>query len=52
MYRMYFLSAEVPQNFPVEGCRGRSETRAELMLHFLHRHIRDNVVILEDDKLP
>ena len=52
MYRMSFLSAEVPQNFPVEGCRGWAETTAEIRVHLLHRHIRDTMVILEDENLP
>ena len=26
--------------------------RSELIVHFLHRNIRDTVVILEDDNLP
>ena len=51
MYRMSLLSVEVPQNFPVEGCRGRPSSREELRVHFLHRHIRDTMVTLEDDNL-
>ena len=52
MYRMSFLSAEVPRNGPVEGCRGRASTRSALGVNFLHRHIRETMLILEDDNLP
>ena len=53
MYHISFLRETVPRNFPVEGCRGgEAVTRAELRVHFLHRHIRDTMVILEDDNLP
>ena len=48
MYRMYFLTAEVPWNFTVEGCRGQAATREEIGVHLLHRHIMDTIVILED----
>ena len=48
---MSFLSVEVLRNGPVEGCRGWAATRAALRVNFLHRHIRDTMVILEDDKL-
>ena len=51
MYSMSFLSVEVLRNGPVEGCRGRAATRAALRVNLLHRHIRDTMVILEDDKL-
>ena len=37
---------------PVEGCPGVSETRAAMRVHFVHRHIHDTVVILEEGNLP
>ena len=37
---------------PVEGCPGVSETRAAMRVHFVHRHVQDTVVILEEGKLP
>ena len=52
MYQMSFLITEVPRNFPVEGCRGRLETRAALRVHFLHRHIRYTMFILEYETPP
>ena len=37
---------------PVEGCPGVSETRAAMRVHFVHRHVHDTVVILEEGNLP
>ena len=37
---------------PVEGCPGVSETRAAMRVHFVHRHVHDTVVILEEGKPP
>ena len=36
----------------VEGCLGVSETRAVMRVHFVHRHVHDTVVILEEGNLP
>ena len=33
---------------PVEGCPGVSATRAAMRVHFVHRHVHDIVVILEE----
>ena len=37
---------------PVEGCLGVSETQAAMRVHFVHRHVHDTVVILEEGNLP
>ena len=37
---------------PVEGCPGVSETRAAMRVHFVHRHVHNTVVILEEGNLP
>ena len=37
---------------PVEGCPGVSETQAAMRVHFMHRHVHDTVVILEDGNPP
>ena len=37
---------------PVEGCPGVSETRAAMRAHFVHWHVHDTVVILEEANLP
>ena len=36
---------------PVEGCRGRSVTRKVKRVHFMHRHVQDTVIIMEEFNL-
>ena len=45
-YQMAFLAKVGPQSFLVEGCLGQLETRTEMWVHFLYRHVLDTVVIL------
>ena len=40
------------QSCPVEGCPGRAATRTAMRVHFLHQHVLDTVVILEEGNLP
>ena len=51
-YRMAFPTAGGTRNFPGEGCPGRVATRTAMRVQFIHRHLRDTVVILEDGKYP
>ena len=51
-YQMDFPTAGGPQNCLVEGCPGRAVTRTAMRVHFLHRHVRDTVVILEEVTPP
>ena len=51
-YLMTLPTATGPQNYPVEGCLGRAATRTAMRVHFLHQHVQDNVVILEEGNLP
>ena len=51
-YRMAFPTAGGPRDYPVEGCLGHVATRTAMRVHFLHRHVRDTVVILEEGNLP
>jgi hypothetical protein len=37
---------------PVEGCSGRANARAALRAHFMYKHVRDTLVILEEGNLP
>ena len=37
---------------PVEGCPGALATRTAMRVHFVHRHVQDTVVILEEVNLP
>ena len=46
-YRVSFPTVVGLWECPVEGCRGRATTRMAMRVHFLHRHIRDTMVILE-----
>ena len=50
-YWMLLSTAAELRKFLVEGCRGRSEMRMAIRVHFFHRHVRDTVVILEEGKL-
>ena len=36
----------------MEGCPGLLATRASMRVHFVHRHVHNNVVILEEGNLP
>ena len=49
---MAFPTNRGPRNCPIEGCTGRAAMRTEMWVHFFHRHIRDNVIILEEENLP
>ena len=51
-YRMVFPTAGGMRNCPVEGCPGRAATRTTMRVKFLHRHVRDTVVILEEGTPP
>ena len=37
---------------PVEGCPGDLATRTAMQVQFLHRHVQDTVVMLEEGNLP
>ena len=51
MYRIAFPTAGGPKNCPVEGCPGRAAKRTEMRVQFLPGHVRDIVVILEEENL-
>ena len=51
-YRMYFPEKGGPQRCPVEGCPGKLATRTAMRVHFVHRHVLDTVVILEEGNSP
>ena len=36
----------------MEGCPGVLATRAAMRVHFVHQHVHDTVVILEEVNLP
>ena len=49
---MTFLTKGGPRRCPVEGCPGSLTTRTAMRVHFVHRHIQDTVVMLEEGNLP
>ena len=52
IYKMAFPATGGARNYLVEGCRGRAATWTEIRVHFLHRHVQDTVIILEEGNLP
>ena len=52
MYKMNFPTKDGRRQCLVEGCPGVSVTQAEMQVHFVHRHVHDSVVILEEGNLP
>ena len=51
-YGMKFQAKGGPRICPVEGCPGRAATRTAMQVHFIHRHVLDTVIILEEGNLP
>ena len=51
-YQMSFPEKGGPQKCPMEGCPGRVATRTAMRVHFVHRHVLNPVVILEEGNLP
>ena len=42
----------VTRNFPVERFSGQVAMRTAIRVHFLHQHVRDTIVILEEVNPP
>ena len=40
------------RNCPIKGCRGQAATQMVMSLHFLHWHVRDTMIIMEEGNLP
>ena len=51
MYKMNFPAKGGRQQCLVEGCPGVSSTREAMRVHFVHRHVHDTMVILEEGNL-
>ena len=51
-YKMDFPTVGGPRNYPAEGCRGWEETQTAIWVNFLHRHVRDTVIILYEGNPP
>ena len=52
MYQKSFPIAAGPQDFPVKGCKRRVTIRTGHHVNFLHRHVWDTVIIVEELNLP
>ena len=52
VYLMYFPEKGGPRTCPVEGCLGIVVTRIVMGVHFVHRHVLDTVVMLEEENFP
>ena len=51
-YKMSFPEKGGPRRCPVEGCPGDLATRTAMRVHFVHRHVHNIVVMLEEGNLP
>jgi hypothetical protein len=51
-YRVSFPKTVSKIDCPIEGCPGRATSRANLHIHFIHRHARDTLAILEEGTFP
>ena len=49
---MSFPEKGGPRRFPVEGCPGKLATRTAMWVHFVHWHVLDTVVMLEEGNFP
>ena len=49
---MSFPTKGGPRQCPVEGCPGDLATRTEMRVHFVHRHVQETVVMLEEGNPP
>ena len=50
-YHVLLLLAMVPLACLVEGCQRRLEIRMGIRVHFMHYHVQENVVIVEEGNL-
>ena len=51
-YRMSFPAKGGAQTCPVERSTGKMATRTAMRVHFVHRHVLDTVVMLEEGNFP
>ena len=52
LYRVSLPRAARSIGCPVGSCEGRATTRTNLQIHFVYRHVRDTVVIMEEVNHP
>ena len=51
-YRLAFSRISTSTKCPVEGCLKRANSRPNLRLNFMHRHVDDKINILDKDTDP
>ena len=51
-FRMKLPAKEGLRRCPVEGCLGHAAARTAMRLHFLHRHVLNTVIIMEEGNPP
>ena len=51
-YKVVFLTAGGARNYPIKWYRVWSAKRTAMMVHFLHRYVKDTVIILEEGNIP
>ena len=51
-YKMSFPAKGVQGSFQWRDARGAVTTRTAMRVHFVHRHVHDTVVMLEEGNLP
>jgi hypothetical protein len=51
-YRVSFPKTATSIDCPVEGCPGKATSRTKLRSHFMYRHARDIIVILDEGSHP
>ena len=51
-FGMTFLEKGGPRSYPVAGCPVRLATRTKMRVQFLHWHVLDTMVIMEEGNFP
>ena len=51
-YRVSFWKTLLQLRCPVSGCLGGASNWSNLQVHFMHRHLKDTIMILEEGDRP
>jgi hypothetical protein len=51
-YLVSFPKTVTSIDCPIEGCPGKATSRANLRAHFMHRHVKDTLIILDEGSFP
>ena len=52
LYRVSLTRAAGYVGCPVDGCERRARTHTNLQINFVHRHVQETIVILEEGNRP